>query len=247
MGQQVCAPWVAPDKLCCEGGGTTDDCVSGTVPLVYEWTDLELIMAASNLLYARTGYRFPGVCSFDVWPCVPGCHSDRHPCASCVSYNVIELPSDYPVVAITSITENGVPLAATDYRLERGNRVVRLDGLPWQRNTFGLPSADPNAVETIVSYDVGAAPPIEGSMAAAALACELKKSCNGNECALPANVTSFARRGVAVELTDLAEMLKSGATGIPIVDHFLAVYAAPRGWTTMSDPAAPMRGQRVVP
>lgn len=247
MGQQVCAPWASPSDLCCEGPGTVDDCVNGTEALVFKWTDDELILAASNILYARTGYRFPGVCEFSVWPCVDGCRSDHHPCAPCVRYNVIMLPSDYPVVSITEVTENGVMLAPADYRLDRGNRVVRLDGLPWQRNTFGLPTSDPNAVETIVTYQVGAAPPIEGRMAAAALACELKKSCNGNDCALPANVTSFSRRGVDVELTDLAEMLKSGATGIPIVDHFIAVHGMPRGWTTMSDPAAGMRGQRVVP
>lgn len=247
MGQQVCAPWAAPDELCCEGGGTTDDCVSGTVPLVYEWSDDELILAASNLLYARSGFRYPGVCEWSAWPCVPGCHSERHPCAPCVTYNVIVLPSDYPVVSLVEVLEDGVPLNLADFRVERGNRVVRLDGLPWRSNTFGLPTSNADAVETIVTYTAGVAPPIEGRMAAAALACELKKSCNGNECALPANVTSFARRGVSVELTDLAEMLKSGATGIPIVDHFLAVHGKPFGYTTMSDPAAPRRGYPVVP
>lgn len=244
MALQVCAPWTTPDKLCCEGGGTTDDCVSGTVPLVYEWSDDQVILAASNILYARTCYRYPGVCTATVWPCVDGCSSAKHPCVRCCRFDAIELPTDYPVITIVDVIEDGVTLAPTDYRLERGNILVRLDGNPWQTNTFGLP--DVSGVETTVEYTFGVAPPIELEMAAAALACELKKSCNGNECALPAHVTSFARRGVAVELTDLAEMLKSGATGIPIVDHALKVHGN-CGWSMMYDPASVVRGLPVVP
>lgn len=246
MSREVCAPWTTPDKLCNEGGGTTTDCVDGVVPLVYQWSDEELILAASNILYARTCFMYPGVCGpFDVWPCIDSrCYSPKHPCAPCVSYNVILLPSDLPVIAIDQITEDGVVLSPAAYRLDRGNRVVRLDGLRWQRNNFGLPG---EGVETIVSYTVGVAPPLELQMAAAALADELKKSCNGQSCALDPRVASFARRGVAVELTDLSEMLKSGATGIPIVDHALKVHGqCAQGTATMVDPAAPYRGQRVT-
>ncbi len=234
MGLQVCAPWVTPDELCCEGDQTTTDCVDGVVDLVFKWTDEDIILAASNILYARTCRLYPGVCSYEVWPCVDRCSSDKHPCAPCVSYQVIALPGDYPVLEILSITEDGVELDPAAYRLDPRNRIVRLDGLPWQRNSFGLPGS--TAVETVVSYTAGIVPPVELRMAAAALACELKKSCNGEACALPANVTSFQRRGVSVELTDLAEMLKSGATGIPIVDHALAVHGN-CGGGSMHDPA----------
>jgi hypothetical protein len=157
---------------------------------------------------------------------------------------VILLPSDLPVLAIDQITENGVVLDPSAYRLDRGSRVVRLDGLRWQRNNFGIGS---EGVETIVTYTVGVLPPLELQMAAAALADELKKSCNGQSCALDPRVASFSRRGVSVELTDLAEMLKSGATGIPVVDHALKVHGqCAQGTATMVDPAAPYRGQRVT-
>jgi hypothetical protein len=242
MGQQVCAPWAAPGDLCCEGGGTIDDCVDGPVALQYKWTDEQLIEAASNLLYARTGFRWPGACSFVVWPCIDDCHSPKHPCVRCCSYSAIQLPTDFLVLSVDAIIEDGVTLDPGDYRLERGNIVTRLDGLRWQRNSFGLPDC---GVETTVEFTIDGAPPIEGRMAAAALACELKKSCNGEACALPANVTSFARRGVSVELTDLAEMLKTGATGIPIVDHFLGVWEQVQG-ATMFDPASGTRGQRAT-
>lgn len=246
MGFETCAPWAAPSDMCCEGDGTTTDCVEGEVALEYKWTDEQLVTAASDILYARSGFRFPGGCgTFTVWPCIDGCHSPRHPCVSCCRYDAIELPSGYPVISIDSITEDDVELDPDSYRLERGNIVVRLDGSPWQRNTFGIPGA--TGVETIVEFSCGEEAPLVGRMAAAALACELKKSCNGEGCSLPANVTSFARRGVSVELTDLAEMLKSGATGIPIVDHFLGIYEPIRNPPTMHDPSRRPRGYPVAP
>lgn len=247
MSREVCAPWADSSKLCNAGDGTTTDCVDGVVPIVYRWTDDEYLLAASNILYARTCFLYPGICGpFDVWPCIDSrCYSPKHPCAPCVSYNVILLPSDIPVISIDEITEDGVTLDPLSYRLERGNRVVRLDGLRWQRNTFGLPGSQ--GVETIVTYTVGVAPPIELQMAAADLADELKKSCQGNSCALDPRVQSFARRGVSVELTDLKELLKSGATGIPSVDFALTVHGeCSQGSATMLDPAAPSRGQRVT-
>lgn len=246
MGQQVCAPWTDPDKLCTTGDGTTTDCVEGVVPLVYPWTPEEVILAASNILYARTCFRYPGVCGpFEVWPCIdPGCYSEYHPCVPCYNYSVIHLPGDMPLIEVASITEDGVELDSSAYRVDRG-RIVRIDGERWQRNTFGLPGAQ--GVETIVEYTVGAEPPIELQMAARDLAEELLKSCNGQACALDPRVTSFARRGVSVELTDLSEMLKSGSTGIPSVDHALKVHGeCAQGSATMHDPAEPYRGSRVT-
>lgn len=249
MGLSVCAPWATPDDLCFVPDGTVDDCVDGPVALEYKWEPEDVLLAVSNLLYARTGRKWPGVCEFSVWPCIDTCWSDQHPCVRCCSHCELELPSDYPVVSIESIVEDGVTLDASDYRLERRNRVVRLDGLRWQRNTFGLPCASGSGVETVVTYTAGVEPPIEGRMAAAALADELMKSCNGQTCALPAQVQSFARRGVTVELTDLAELMKSGATGIPIVDHFLHVHERWASSPTMADPArrGGRRGSPVVP
>lgn len=247
--RQVCAPWAAPEDLCFVEGGTTNDCVDGDVALDYKFTPEDVILAVSNLLFARTGFRYPGVCTFAVWPCVDNCWSEAHECVRCCAYNVIALPTELPIVSIESITEDGVELDPTAYRLERRGRVVRLDGQRWQLNTFGLPCASPLAVETIVEFTAGVEVPIEGRMAAAALADELMKSCNGQACALPAQVTSFSRRGVTVELTDLAEFMKSGATGIPIVDHFLRTHTVYANMPSMGDPAKRRRGARapVVP
>lgn len=245
MSLEVCAPWTDAARLCCPDG-TIDDCVDGPGPAAYVWDDDELIMLASNLLYAWTGYRWPGLCEdLQIWPCIDGCTSPAHACAACCRYDAFVIPSDYIVVEVTAVEEDGVALPTTSYRLEPGNRVVRLDGLRWQRNTFGLPNC--TGVETVVTYNAGAAPPMPGQMAAAALACELKKACAGDNCTLGPHVRAFARRGVQVELTDLKDLVQSGSTGIAEVDYFLRAYGDLARAPSMVDPARPSRGSRYIP
>lgn len=223
MAWQVCAPWTTPDKLCCEGGGSTDDCAGGSVPLVYMWTDEEYILAASDILFAQTCFLYPGMCSATVWPCIGPCNHEPNPCACCGTYSAITLPTTFPVDPDSiTVTIDGAPLDSSAYRLERGNVLVRVDGLRWQPNSFGLPNSQ--CAETIVSYDAGALPPIELQMAAAELACELKKACNGDDCGLTDRVTRINRRGVQMDLMDLTEMLKSGSTGLPTVDRAIAIH-----------------------
>lgn len=241
MGMSVCSPWTTPDKLCCEGGGTSTSCDGSSVPLVYEWTDEQYIMAASDILFARTCYLYPGVCDQVVWPCIC-CGCQCHPCA-CGLYSAIELPTDYDVLSITQVTENGVVLAPTAYRVERRNVLVRIDGLRWNApNSFALP--DSTAVETIVEFEAGRMPPIELQMAAAELACALKKACNGDDCELPPHVTALARRGVSMDLTDLSDLLKTGTTGLPMVDHAISVHGN-CGGASFHDPAHIYRGWNV--
>lgn len=246
MGREVCAPWVSPADLCCEGDGTTTDCVEGEVALVYKWSDEDLALAASNILHARTGRRYPGVCEHEVWPCVDHC---RPGCSwSCSRLcgprgDRLVLPTSLEVLT-AEVEIDGVVLDGSLYRIE-GNTLVRIDGERWPRNNYGVTTD--GGVELRVVFTAGAEPPIELRIAAADLACELKKSCNGQACSLDARVTSFARRGVAVELTDLSEMLKSGSTGIPSVDYALSVHEVRHGSATMHDPAACPRGLPVYP
>jgi len=165
-----------------------------------------------------------------------------HPCA-CATYSYIELPTDYDIIAINSVEIDGIPLDASAYRVERGNILVRVDGEYWPgRNSFGLPGS--TASEIVVDYDHGRVPPIELQMAAAELACSLKKACNGGDCDLPPYVTSILRRGVEINLTDLSEIMKSGSTGLPMVDHAVSVHT-PCPTTKMFDPAKGMRGWQV--
>lgn len=244
MGQQVCAPWTTPDKLCNQGGGDSTDCSGSATPLVYKWSDDELIMMVSNILYARTCYRYPGVCPYTVWPCIdqPCSSRERIACVPCYRGKVIVLPGELAAQSITEITENDVILDPSAYRLER-NRVIRMDGQPWQRNTFGLP--DVPGVETVVTFMAGEAPPLELQRAAADLTDELKKACNGDDCALDPRVRSFARRGVSVELSDIKALIQDGKTGILSVDYALSIHSG-CGGASFHDPAAPYRGTTVV-
>jgi hypothetical protein len=219
----VCANWVADTDLCCAGALTDDDCAGVPQPLTFQWTDAELIEAASNLLYARTCFRYPGLCGpLDVWPCHYPCRC-RNWC-QCGPRRIVELPSDYPIDSIVQVEIDGVVMPPADYRLDKDRWLVRLDGEPWPYlNNFGDPFSGER--EFRVQYITGRVPPIELRMAAAELACELKRACEGGgNCSLPAHATSVARRGVAFELQDITELLKGGLTGNPIIDHALKVH-----------------------
>lgn len=239
-GWQVCAPWVDPAALCCEGDQTITDCDDVEVPLVFQWTDEDYALAASNLLYNRTGRRWPGACSRTVWPCL-SCNCSDHPCG-CGTYDAIRLPSDYPITEIVEITIDGVPMAPAEYRLDEFDRVVKLDGTLWPScNNLGIvPVVGATCAEISVSYIAGRVPPIELQMAAAELACELKRACNGDaSCSLTGvrdHVQSISRRGVSLQLQDITELLQSGATGNAIIDHALAAYAVTKPMGYLFDP-----------
>lgn len=249
MGREVCAPWVTPDQLCCEGDVTQVDCAGDDVALDFKWSDDDLVLAASNILYGRTGYRYPGACTFQTWPCVdkcrPGCEWGCSRLCGRRGDRLV-LPTKLEVLS-ASVVIDGTPLDNTNdavFVIE-GNALVRVDGERWPLQNYGVSGVA--GVDLRVTYTAGDVPPIELQIAAADLACELKKSCNGNDCALDPRVSSFARRGVSVELTDLAEMLKSGSTGIPSVDYALSIHEVKLGAPTMHDPAAPARGLRIPP
>jgi hypothetical protein len=231
----VCPPfWITAADLCCTAT-TTTDCDGNVVPLTFPWTDLELIEAASNLLYARTCYRYPGLCQREVWPCI-GCHCDCHPCG-CAIWRMIEMPTDYPIYSIDLVEIDGVPLLPAQYRLDADRYLVRIDGDDWPScNNFGLVNPPSSTSEVRVTYTTGRQPPIELRMAAAELVCELRKACEGEPCGLPASVRSIVRRGVEMELHDVTELLTTGLTGNTIIDHALKVHGNCSHQGRLADP-----------
>lgn len=241
MAMQVCSPWTNPCRLCCQGVTETHQCDNSVTEDTYSWNDYDYILAASNILFEKTCYLFPGVCENKVWPC-SRCSCRHHPCA-CGLYSAVELPTDYDVLSIVEVKIGNTVIDPSAYRVERRNWLVRLDGQVWPvANSFGLP--DTNVEEFTVSYEHGRIPPIQLKMAAAELACHLKKACDGDKCDLPANVTHIARRGVEIDLVDLQEMMKSGSTGLPMVDFAVSMYA-PCPNMKMFDPAKGPRGWQV--
>lgn len=239
--RRVCAPWVTEDKLCCEDAVDPEDCAGTPVPLVYKWTNAEIIEAASNWLYARTCYRYPGACPITIWPCQE-CNCGCHPCA-CGTWSMLELPTEYPILSVTEVRLDGVPFV--DFRLDRSQWIVRTDGERWPScNSFDLPNTD--SVEIQVDAIVGREPPIELQIAAADLACEMKKACNGDEtCQLPPHVRSIARRGVAIEIESITELFESGLTGIQSVDYALKIHGKCGHHGSIFDPTKGFRGYQV--
>lgn len=212
----ACEPYVTPADLCCEGEELVVDCDGEPSPSSYRWTDEQIIQAATNLLFRRTCFRFPGLCSRTVIPCV--CQQTSCGCGRFEPE--ILLTSDYPIHEVTSVTieepdgsvtvlEDGV-----DYRLDENARIVRLGGNTWPTRRRAI----------TISYTTGRAAPMEVVMAAAELACQLKAACEGSNCKLPTHVRSVTRRGVEIEVNDVVALMSSGYTGLPMVDHVIAVH-----------------------
>lgn len=221
----ACQPWTTPDKLCCEGGGDSIDCDGAVTPLEFRWSEEQVIAAATNLLFKRTCFRYPGLCERTVIPCI----CSRPVCMCGRREHAIELTSDYPIHEITEVVEvvDGVEavLDASAYRLDEHRRLVRIDGQGWSKCWTDIK----------VSYTTGRMPPVELQMAAAELACELFKACRGTKCDLPPHVRSVTRRGVEHDIWDVVSLMSSGMTGLPMVDHALMVHGGPCRKSSMFD------------
>lgn len=218
----ACGPYLTPDEggnypqLCCatpEGGETSIDCDGVSSPVVYQWTDEQIVAAATNMLFRRTCFRYPGLCDRTIIACI----CQQIVCL-CGRYEpTIELTSDYPIHEVTKITIKieGEPddvLDPDQYRLDENSRIVRIDGDVWPTDRRSV----------WIEYVSGREAPIELQLATAELACELKKACSGSsDCQLPSHVRSVTRRGVEMEVKDVMALMMSGLTGNPIIDHVL--------------------------
>jgi hypothetical protein len=134
-------------------------------------------------------------------------------------------------------------LGVNDYRIDDYRYLVRTDGEAWPccQDLLADPVNDDNTFS--VSYTYGSAPPAAGVLAAADLACELAKSCAGQECTLPSRVQSITRQGMSMVLLDPFDFLERGKVGIYTVDLFLRAYN-PSGLRRPSRVLSPDIGQR---
>jgi hypothetical protein len=104
---------------------------------------------------------------------------------------------------------------------------MRLDSghWPWAQN---LTLADTEDHTFAVTYTYGADPPELGVQAAAQLACEIYRACEGDaNCALPAGVTRIQTQGITIDklaFTNWGFMDNVWRTGLSLVDAFLSAY-----------------------
>lgn len=144
----------------------------------------------------------------------------------------------YPVTQVTQVKIGGqilpttfVDSGAPTYRLDEWKYLTRLsdpsnpsDPLYWPRcQRLDLEDDQPGTFS--VSYIYGVAPPPLGIEAARQIASQLMLAMNGQACQLPNNIRSAVRQGASFErITPLAEELRTGGTGMFLVDAFLAAY-----------------------
>lgn len=224
-----CAVWIdgADVADCCDADAGSDTTVFDDVAEM-----------ASTLLFGLTARQFNGVCQRTVRPCTDICSRacfdfdapfPRTRCG-CQTESRIRL-AGYPIRSIVSVKIDGDIIDESEYRLEEHRSLLRLHdaGPPVRSRVWpscqNLALADDQDDTFAITYTYGMAPPELGKRAAAQLACELWKACPGNagECALPNKVTRIVRQGVTIEkIVPLADFLKEGATGLTLVDAFMA-------------------------
>ena len=122
-----------------------------------------------------------------------------------------------PVAAIISVQLDGCELDLGNFRVDNGNRIMRVDGGCWPScQNLNLPLGECGTLG--ITYLPGIIPDSAALWAAGILAAEFAKACTGGKCRLPSTVTSIARQGVAMTMS--TGMFLDG-TGIREVDAYL--------------------------
>lgn len=239
-----CTGWVSVEEvaMCCsaEVGSNVD---------LFEMA----ATSASQLLYELSGRQFVGLCERLVRPCEPSACgmqvlSRGHivdewsgwwagefwepAICDCAAVSRVRLPN-YPVREIVEVKIDGVVIAESEYRLDRWQFLTRMADVEGNRQLWPscqrLDLDDTEEGTFSVSYLHGVNVPQPGKDAAAQLACEIYKSCPGNEgvgtCALPKNATRVTKQGITIELGALRfDRRKGWDTGMKLVDAFLSAY-----------------------
>lgn len=151
------------------------------------------------------------------WYNACGCSSQKD--CGCSTLSEVILPG--PVGSIVSVTIDGEPLPRAAYRVDNGNRLVRLDGEAWP-GCQDMAASAADAGSFVVTYYRGAAPNLMTRAAAGALAQEFYLACKGEACRLPWNLTSMARSGESYDFGDGG--VDSVADAIPEVAAVVRIY-----------------------
>lgn len=138
---------------------------------------------------------------------------------SCAFVPEVWLPA--PVGGVVEVLVDGVVLAQDSYRVDNGNRLVRLDGQTWPKCQDMTAAADGPGAFAVTYYN-GFRVDGLASWVAGILAVEFAKSCTGGKCRLPSGVQSITRLGVAYEIP--SGMFENGLTGIREVDSWVRLW-----------------------
>ena len=242
--------------------------------LVADWEQLEpeeqarASALASSALRLLTGYRVGG-CPVTVRPCAPRTDSGafvpfhgsfgfdwarpglnaagmwvNSPCASgdCGADCEIELPA--PIGRLDEVKKDGGVIPLTDFEVQSGRFLIYTGNGDCP---FGgeqdLGKSDTVAGTSSITYLNAYPVDSLGAHAAGLLAVEFAKACAGKKCALPKNAREIVRNGVTFTIEP--GMFPGGATGIPAVDTYIAMWN-PDGRQHQSVVFNPHRPRRVV-
>jgi hypothetical protein len=155
-----------------------------------------------------------------VWAC--GCPSDE-PC-SCTRWDRIPLPL-LPAREVVAVEIDGVPLDSSAYRLHAEGWLLRVDGGEW-------PSCQELGVEPggegtwTVTYRHGLDLPPEAVPLVAQYACQLAKSCRGDDCDLGPGIRVVQRAGVEFAVAEPSDYRERGLLGFGPLDDWLSLLNA---------------------
>lgn len=198
----------------------------------------DAVKVASQLLWSMSGRKYSGIVTVtERYVCASRAYrlgaSSRNYSPELVGGDVYNIPFDEfdeyaelttdgmspssrlrlrgrPVVRIHSIRDRvGRIIDPANYYLVDHSTIQAKAGVSWA----------PCNIE--VTYSYGSPPPAAGKAAARVLAKEFIKLWNGDDCDLPARVTSISRQGVSYTLLDSQDFIEEMRTGLYIVDLFL--------------------------
>jgi len=149
------------------------------------------------------------------WYNACGCRRDE---CGCGIIRELVLP-DTEVSGPIVVTIDGAVLDPTSYRIDNGNRLVRMDGQDWPMcQDMNLPDGEDGTFS--ISYYVGVGPDDLLNYAAGLLAGEWYKACDGRDCKIPDTATRVVRQGISFEIPSF----DSGTSGMREVDNIIAMY-----------------------
>jgi hypothetical protein len=153
-----------------------------------------------------------------------------------------------PVISIEEVVIDGLVLDPSAYRLDWVKTLptlVRTDGGCWPK-CQDMDVATTEIGSFSITYQKGITVPVSGRLAAGRLAWEFAKACQGQECALPQQLSSLTRNGVSVEVVSPTDFLDSGLTGIADVDLWIRAVNPARKAQVSRVYSSDIRGPRVV-
>jgi hypothetical protein len=165
------------------------------------------------------------------------------PCA-CGLVPEIILPAR--TVTVEAVKVDGTTLVeGTDWRLDRPDRLVRLNGRWPSCQNLSQPdtASDTFSVHAILGRQV----PTLGRWAAAELAAEFFKAHTGADpCALPKSLQQLVRQGVTIQMPDPSALADKGYVGLWTVDRFLQVADRQRRPASVLSPDMPASTVRTI-